>query len=267
MAEAEFGQGAGGGRFLVHARRQARSRQGIRDRAYSRRGVLRHRRAFGSYYRRCPICCRRRSNSPATPARWASAMAIWWWSMTRPGFFPRRGCGSPSRRWAMTRLRCWMAACLPGRRRRRAGKRRGGAQDREIHRAIQSRTGARFRGGESRAGQHPDSGCPQRAAVRGQRARTARRPQIRPHAGRRQPSLSRGADQDGKLKDDAALQKLFSEKGVDLRAPIITSCGSGVTAAMVMLALEKLGARQVAVYDGSWTEWGGRDDAPMRWAR
>lgn len=68
---------------------------------------------------------------------------------------------------------------------------------------------------------------------------------------------------DGRLKDDAALQKLFSEKGVDLRAPIITSCGSGVTAAIVMLALEKLGARQVAVYDGSWTEWGGRDDAPV----
>jgi len=68
---------------------------------------------------------------------------------------------------------------------------------------------------------------------------------------------------DGKLKDDASLQKLFSEKGVDLRAPIITSCGSGVTAAIVMLALDKLGARQVAVYDGSWTEWGGRDDAPV----
>ena len=68
---------------------------------------------------------------------------------------------------------------------------------------------------------------------------------------------------DGKLKDDASLQKLFSEKGVDLRAPIITSCGSGVTAAILMLALEKLGARQVAVYDGSWTEWGGRDDAPV----
>jgi thiosulfate/3-mercaptopyruvate sulfurtransferase len=68
---------------------------------------------------------------------------------------------------------------------------------------------------------------------------------------------------DNKLKDDAALQKLFAEKGLDLRAPIITTCGSGVTAAILMLALEKLGSRQVAVYDGSWSEWGGRDDAPV----
>ncbi|MES2254601.1 MAG: 3-mercaptopyruvate sulfurtransferase [Pseudomonadota bacterium] len=68
---------------------------------------------------------------------------------------------------------------------------------------------------------------------------------------------------DSKLKDDASLQKLFAEKGVDLRAPIITSCGSGVTAAILMLALEKVGSRQVAIYDGSWTEWGGRDDTPV----
>jgi thiosulfate/3-mercaptopyruvate sulfurtransferase len=68
---------------------------------------------------------------------------------------------------------------------------------------------------------------------------------------------------DNKLKDDASLQKLFAEKGIDLRAPIITSCGSGVTAAILMLALEKLGSRQVAIYDGSWTEWGGREDTPI----
>ena len=68
---------------------------------------------------------------------------------------------------------------------------------------------------------------------------------------------------DNTLKDDHALQRLFAEKGVDLRAPIITSCGSGISAAIVMLALEKLGAQQLSLYDGSWAEWGGRPDAPI----
>lgn len=68
---------------------------------------------------------------------------------------------------------------------------------------------------------------------------------------------------DLKLKDDAALRKLMAEKGIDLRAPIITSCGSGISAAILMLALEKLGGHQLSLYDGSWAEWGGRDDAPI----
>jgi len=68
---------------------------------------------------------------------------------------------------------------------------------------------------------------------------------------------------DLKLKDDASLQKLFAEKGIDLRAPIITSCGSGISAAILTLVAEKLGARQLSLYDGSWAEWGGREDAPI----
>lgn len=68
---------------------------------------------------------------------------------------------------------------------------------------------------------------------------------------------------DGTLKSDGELKKIFAEKGVDLRAPIITSCGSGVTASILMLALAQLGALQASLYDGSWTEWGGKPEAEV----
>ena len=68
---------------------------------------------------------------------------------------------------------------------------------------------------------------------------------------------------DGTLKSDAELRRLFAERGVDLRAPIVTSCGSGVTASILMLALAQLGAPQTSLYDGSWTEWGARPEAPV----
>jgi thiosulfate/3-mercaptopyruvate sulfurtransferase len=70
-------------------------------------------------------------------------------------------------------------------------------------------------------------------------------------------------NEDGTMKSDAALRKLFAEKGVDLRAPIITSCGSGVSAAILSLALARLGAADTSLYDGSWAEWGGRADAEV----
>jgi thiosulfate/3-mercaptopyruvate sulfurtransferase len=68
---------------------------------------------------------------------------------------------------------------------------------------------------------------------------------------------------DGTMKTSEDLRRLFAEKGVDLRAPIITSCGSGVSAAIIMLALAQLNAPDTSLYDGSWTEWGGRADAPV----
>lgn len=60
----------------------------------------------------------------------------------------------------------------------------------------------------------------------------------------------------GTMKDPAQLKALFEAAGVDLERPAITSCGSGVTAAVLSLALERIGHRNHALYDGSWTEWG-----------
>ncbi|MCC6469774.1 MAG: 3-mercaptopyruvate sulfurtransferase [Alphaproteobacteria bacterium] len=59
------------------------------------------------------------------------------------------------------------------------------------------------------------------------------------------------------------LAGVFKEAGVDLKKPIVTSCGSGVTACILALGLYLLGRDDVAVYDGSWTEWGGRADTPV----
>ncbi len=65
---------------------------------------------------------------------------------------------------------------------------------------------------------------------------------------------------DGTMKDAAALRAAFDAAGVDLARPIITTCGSGVTASVLALALERLGHRDWAVYDGSWAEWGSFPD-------
>jgi thiosulfate/3-mercaptopyruvate sulfurtransferase len=68
---------------------------------------------------------------------------------------------------------------------------------------------------------------------------------------------------DGTMKAATDLKAAFEAAGVDLDKPIVTTCGSGVSASLLALALARLGREDVAVYDGSWTEWGGRSDTPI----
>ena len=67
----------------------------------------------------------------------------------------------------------------------------------------------------------------------------------------------------GTMKDRNALAALYRDAGVDFDRPVVTTCGSGVTACNLALGLHLAGHRRVAVYDGSWTEWGGRDDTAV----
>jgi thiosulfate/3-mercaptopyruvate sulfurtransferase len=67
----------------------------------------------------------------------------------------------------------------------------------------------------------------------------------------------------GKLRSPEALKAAFADHHVDLTKPIITTCGSGVSAAILALAVEEAGGTVEGLYDGSWAEWGSRDDLPV----
>jgi thiosulfate/3-mercaptopyruvate sulfurtransferase len=67
--------------------------------------------------------------------------------------------------------------------------------------------------------------------------------------------------EEGRLKPAEELRRIFATKGVDMKEPITTTCGSGVTAAVIALGLEVAGAKQVSLYDGSWAEYGAHPEA------
>ena len=67
---------------------------------------------------------------------------------------------------------------------------------------------------------------------------------------------------DGTFRDAGGLRAAFAEAGIDLERPVVTTCGSGVTAAVLLFALHLLGKDDVALYDGSWSEWGADPATP-----
>lgn len=113
-----------------------------------------------------------------------------------------------------------------------------------------------------------ESGTSQIADARGPGRFTGEEPE--PRAGMRSGHIPGARNvhyaslsENGYLKDLGGLRAALLDAGIDPEKPVVTTCGSGVTAAVIVLALASLGVEDARLYDGSWAEWGGRDDTPV----
>ena len=112
------------------------------------------------------------------------------------------------------------------------------------------------------------NGAEQVLDARGAGRFTGAEPEIRPGMpsghipGSRNLPFGQVLNADGTFKDEAHLRAAFAEAGIDLDKPVVTTCGSGVTAAVLLFAMRLLGKEDVALYDGSWSEWGADPGTP-----
>ena len=113
------------------------------------------------------------------------------------------------------------------------------------------------------AGRSRDPRCPRRRPLSRRRARTAEGLRAGHIPGSRNVPYTALLNDDRTMKDPDSLRAVFAAAGVDMTKPVITSCGSGVTAAVINLALERIGKTDHALYDGSWTEWGAFPTLPV----
>ena len=255
----------GGGRHLLSPASEARRARRVRAGAPARRGLLRPRGHLGSrepaaahaaggpglrgrggrarHRDRRPRGGLRRPRADRLRARVVDLPRV----RPRPGGGARRRLGQVEERGPAGRV--GQAVPGPAALRGHAPQGAGG----------RSRPHARHAG----AARCPDHRRALAGALRRHRARDPSRSPGRPHSREPEPAVYGPVLRRRRAAPGGGCARRLPGRGPRPGAPVVATCGSGVSAAVLALAMYRLGRRDAAVYDGSWTEWGGRSDTPV----